>query len=251
MVMLLHFPSVGNSLQGSGKTLAFGLPIMQLLMAERQAGVARHGPKDLKALVLAPTRELALQVGLTAAKHRLLATVCCSHVGACCSSCTSCLIHPCGLLQRTTASSQETSAWQGPPRACRCVTTCRKLGSPAASGWSQSWVASAWPNRSACSGSSPRWADQPAVQYQCVWQACPMPPLPGQLRLLNCCSKLRWSGGAACLSGHAIGTAGLLHVVLVPAGDCCHPWALMGADARRPRPPDCPGRPALPGAGRG
>ena len=156
MIMLLQSLRTGNSLQGSGKTLAFGLPIMQLLMAERQPGVARRGPKDLKALVLAPTRELALQVGLAAAKHRLLAPARCSHVQASCLSYTSRLIHPSGLLLRTTASSQEASAQQGRLRACRCVTTCRRLGSPAASGWSRLLVASAWPSRSASSGSSRR-----------------------------------------------------------------------------------------------
>ena len=166
-IMLLHLLRSGRSLQGSGKTLAFGLPIMQLLMAERQAGVARRGPKDLKALVLAPTRELALQVGLAAAQ----------------ASCT-CLLLACrGLLLvlhimpdqsiwLAAKDSQETDAWQGQPFACRCVTTCRRLGSPAASGWSQLLAASAWPNRSAYSGSSPRWASKPAVRCQCGWQAC-------------------------------------------------------------------------------
>jgi ATP-dependent RNA helicase DDX24/MAK5 len=60
-------------LQGSGKTLAFGLPILQLLMQEQQAAAAAAAaaagpdappppPSPLRALVLAPTRELALQV---------------------------------------------------------------------------------------------------------------------------------------------------------------------------------------------
>jgi superfamily II DNA/RNA helicase len=79
--------------QGSGKTLAFGLPILQLLLAERDAlsdglhtdaqttrseenqdkeDVKKHvglgeGSKGkqgggLRALILAPTRELAMQV---------------------------------------------------------------------------------------------------------------------------------------------------------------------------------------------
>ncbi len=83
-------------MQGSGKTLAFGLPILQLLLAERgegdaaadmhaQAGEANEaasGARDgeaagvplagvgkrarrggpLRALIMAPTRELAMQV---------------------------------------------------------------------------------------------------------------------------------------------------------------------------------------------
>ena len=81
-----------SRLQGSGKTLAFGLPIMQLLLQEREreaaeaaaaaaeAGAEEQQPEGqqpqaqgqaqrkreggkLQALVLAPTRELAMQVG--------------------------------------------------------------------------------------------------------------------------------------------------------------------------------------------
>ena len=72
--------------QGSGKTLAFGLPILQLLHGEAPAAVGdpvsadsrqseaaaeteRHqdasvkpGHSPLKALILEPTRELAIQV---------------------------------------------------------------------------------------------------------------------------------------------------------------------------------------------
>lgn len=68
--------------QGSGKTLAFGLPILQLLHSEmptahadansEEEGAAAGGsqPKlgaeriPLRALILEPTRELAMQVGL-------------------------------------------------------------------------------------------------------------------------------------------------------------------------------------------
>jgi hypothetical protein len=48
-------------LQGSGKTLAFGLPILQRLMLNKE-GLAADEPTKLRALILAPTRELALQV---------------------------------------------------------------------------------------------------------------------------------------------------------------------------------------------
>ena len=48
-------------MQGSGKTLAFGLPILQQLMLMKSE--SPEGTKTkLKALVLTPTRELALQV---------------------------------------------------------------------------------------------------------------------------------------------------------------------------------------------
>lgn len=45
---------------GSGKTAAFGLPVLQLVLAS--AG-RRSGPRRVQALVLVPTRELAVQVG--------------------------------------------------------------------------------------------------------------------------------------------------------------------------------------------
>lgn len=50
---------VGAAPTGSGKTLAFGLPILSQLLFEReQKGYKR----DCKALILTPTRELALQI---------------------------------------------------------------------------------------------------------------------------------------------------------------------------------------------
>ena len=49
---------------GQGKTLAFVLPIVERLLAQNQDGVARkqHGRLP-RVIVLAPTRELAKQVG--------------------------------------------------------------------------------------------------------------------------------------------------------------------------------------------
>ncbi|CEG37502.1 dead deah box rna [Plasmopara halstedii] len=50
---------VGAAPTGSGKTLAFGLPILSQLLQEReQPGYT----KDCKALILTPTRELAIQI---------------------------------------------------------------------------------------------------------------------------------------------------------------------------------------------
>ena len=44
---------LGKSNTGTGKTAAFGLPIVELLVPEK---------KTVQALILAPTRELAIQV---------------------------------------------------------------------------------------------------------------------------------------------------------------------------------------------
>ena len=53
---------LGCAQTGTGKTAAFGLPILQLL-EERPAPVKGPGPRPIRALVLTPTRELALQIG--------------------------------------------------------------------------------------------------------------------------------------------------------------------------------------------
>src|SRR5476649_1486370 len=51
----------GTARTGSGKTQAFGWPILQRLS---DAGVAPQGsPRPVRALILAPTRELAAQIG--------------------------------------------------------------------------------------------------------------------------------------------------------------------------------------------
>ncbi len=50
---------LGIAQTGTGKTAAFALPILHRLAAER----AHAGPRRTRALVLAPTRELALQIG--------------------------------------------------------------------------------------------------------------------------------------------------------------------------------------------
>jgi ATP-dependent RNA helicase DDX24/MAK5 len=56
-----HPPS--STAQGSGKTLAYGLPILhELLTAASASPPKTKSRRSLRALVLAPTRELALQV---------------------------------------------------------------------------------------------------------------------------------------------------------------------------------------------
>jgi ATP-dependent RNA helicase RhlE len=50
---------LGLAQTGTGKTAAFALPILQKLLS----GEGRRNPKTAKALILAPTRELAIQIG--------------------------------------------------------------------------------------------------------------------------------------------------------------------------------------------
>ena len=50
---------LGCAQTGTGKTAAFSIPILQNLYNERQSGFAR----GIKALILTPTRELAIQIG--------------------------------------------------------------------------------------------------------------------------------------------------------------------------------------------
>ena len=49
---------LGIAQTGTGKTAAFGLPLLQRLAQERK----RPGPAGVRALILSPTRELALQI---------------------------------------------------------------------------------------------------------------------------------------------------------------------------------------------
>lgn len=51
---------LGCAQTGTGKTAAFAVPILQKLSIEQKA---LKGPRTIKALVLTPTRELAIQVG--------------------------------------------------------------------------------------------------------------------------------------------------------------------------------------------
>ena len=54
---------LGCAQTGSGKTAAFGLPLLQQLLPQAQMAASGHGPRRLRALVVVPTRELAAQVG--------------------------------------------------------------------------------------------------------------------------------------------------------------------------------------------
>jgi ATP-dependent RNA helicase RhlE len=59
---------IGTAQTGTGKTLAFLIPIIEMLRAEapkadsRPDSVKTYVPKSVRALVLLPTRELAMQV---------------------------------------------------------------------------------------------------------------------------------------------------------------------------------------------
>ena len=51
---------LGCAQTGTGKTAAFAIPVLQNISNEQKA---EKGPKPIKALILAPTRELAIQIG--------------------------------------------------------------------------------------------------------------------------------------------------------------------------------------------
>jgi len=58
-IILARKDLVGLAQTGTGKTAAFAVPILQILQGTRLTGV----PKTVKALILTPTRELAIQIG--------------------------------------------------------------------------------------------------------------------------------------------------------------------------------------------
>jgi ATP-dependent RNA helicase RhlE len=59
-VLMQGHDIIGSAQTGTGKTAAFGLPILQKLLLQRQAGdKSKH---ILKALILSPTRELSAQI---------------------------------------------------------------------------------------------------------------------------------------------------------------------------------------------
>ncbi len=60
-VILQQKDLLGCAQTGTGKTAAFAIPIIQLLYAQKQSG--NSSPRSIKALILTPTRELAIQIG--------------------------------------------------------------------------------------------------------------------------------------------------------------------------------------------
>lgn len=50
---------IGCAQTGTGKTAAFAIPVLQLIYRQKKYGK----PKDIKCLILTPTRELAVQIG--------------------------------------------------------------------------------------------------------------------------------------------------------------------------------------------
>src|SRR5882762_8947622 len=59
-VLLERKDLLGCAQTGTGKTLAFAAPILQLL---HQDELFVKGPAGIKTLILTPTRELAIQIG--------------------------------------------------------------------------------------------------------------------------------------------------------------------------------------------
>lgn len=59
-VILAGHDMVGCAQTGTGKTAAFAVPLLQILCQEKRSS---HGPRTIKALILTPTRELAVQIG--------------------------------------------------------------------------------------------------------------------------------------------------------------------------------------------
>src|ERR1700742_1998103 len=54
---LQHKDLLGCAQTGTGKTAAFAIPILQILSKEKETGI-----RKIKALILTPTRELAIQI---------------------------------------------------------------------------------------------------------------------------------------------------------------------------------------------
>ncbi len=59
-VILERKDLLGCAQTGTGKTAAFAIPILQILSEEKETGKSK---RTIKALIIAPTRELAVQVG--------------------------------------------------------------------------------------------------------------------------------------------------------------------------------------------
>ena len=61
MLAFIHSPQIPIPAQGSGKTLAYGLPVLHKFLSRRKRP-ASGTRRPVRALILAPTRELALQI---------------------------------------------------------------------------------------------------------------------------------------------------------------------------------------------
>ncbi|GAB3332473.1 DEAD/DEAH box helicase [Larkinella ripae] len=59
-ILLERQDLLGCAQTGTGKTAAFAIPILQILSEQR---LSDRGPRPIKALILTPTRELAIQIG--------------------------------------------------------------------------------------------------------------------------------------------------------------------------------------------
>lgn len=59
-VVLQHKDLLGCAQTGTGKTAAFSIPILQLMHLQKQS--AQPQPRTIQALILTPTRELAIQI---------------------------------------------------------------------------------------------------------------------------------------------------------------------------------------------
>ena len=59
---------LGVAQTGTGKTAAFGIPILQHLFNAKNG---YHGKRRIKALIVTPTRELAIQIGESLAAYFL------------------------------------------------------------------------------------------------------------------------------------------------------------------------------------
>lgn len=59
-LLLRGFDLLGCAQTGTGKTASFAIPILQMLLKDRED---YRGPRKVEALIVAPTRELAIQIG--------------------------------------------------------------------------------------------------------------------------------------------------------------------------------------------
>lgn len=62
-ILLEGHDLLGAAQTGTGKTASFALPILHLLEQRRGSETAQKGKRPIRALVVAPTRELAIQIG--------------------------------------------------------------------------------------------------------------------------------------------------------------------------------------------